>query len=201
MHFRSDAPRAIAQSSNTFKANEVTFTDVEDDTSVIKLRDGALQVWVDGRCMIDELDSLELSGSSGHEAVHLPELGRARLRDPPPGPRRQAMLRSLCGLAMQVEGVQLEGFDTPMLLTGDWSARDGPPTVPKPEAYFVRGAGVDFVNGTYVRDGEYKGADRYVQQSGGQIWLIRYTLPSGSVYWYLADSTFIATQTLRAIRC
>ena len=54
------------------------------------------------------------------------------------------------------------------------------------DAYVVSGAGFTPANGIYSREGEYGGTARYVHEKG-QIWMIRYTLPSGSQYWYLAD--------------
>ena len=57
-------------------------------------------------------------------------------------------------------------------------------TSPVPSAIVVRHAGTGFVNGLYVRDGYYCEAPLY---KCGQIWLLRYRLPSGAHFWYLAD--------------
>ena len=43
----------------------------------------------------------------------------------------------------------------------------------------VSGAGVNACNGTYVLDGKYHDASRFVH-TAGQLWLIRYRLPSGN---------------------
>eukprot|EP00308_Calcidiscus_leptoporus_P008945 CAMPEP_0119362928 /NCGR_PEP_ID=MMETSP1334-20130426/9810_1 /TAXON_ID=127549 /ORGANISM="Calcidiscus leptoporus, Strain RCC1130" /LENGTH=457 /DNA_ID=CAMNT_0007378199 /DNA_START=57 /DNA_END=1430 /DNA_ORIENTATION=- len=51
-------------------------------------------------------------------------------------------------------------------------------------AVAVSGAGVDFVNGIYVRDGTYGGVPLF---KNGQTWLLRYRLQSGAHFWYLAD--------------
>ena len=59
------------------------------------------------------------------------------------------------------------------------------PTV-VPRAYVVEGGGFAPANGTYTRDGDYGGSPKWVH-ADGQIWLIRYRLPSGSHYWYVAD--------------
>lgn len=51
-----------------------------------------------------------------------------------------------------------------------------------PNAVVASGAGVGACNGRYVRDGQYGGVPRFVHEAG-QLWLIRYRLPSGSAYW------------------
>ena len=58
------------------------------------------------------------------------------------------------------------------------------PTVALPAAIAVSGAGVSAVNGVYVRDGTYGGVPLY---KNGQVWLLRYRLPAGMHFWYLAD--------------
>eukprot|EP00322_Chrysochromulina_rotalis_P027465 CAMPEP_0115851978 /NCGR_PEP_ID=MMETSP0287-20121206/12757_1 /TAXON_ID=412157 /ORGANISM="Chrysochromulina rotalis, Strain UIO044" /LENGTH=579 /DNA_ID=CAMNT_0003306021 /DNA_START=24 /DNA_END=1763 /DNA_ORIENTATION=+ len=58
-----------------------------------------------------------------------------------------------------------------------------------PTAIVVSGAGLAFVNGRYVLDGSYSN-DRspgVVKYSHGNIWLLRYRLPNGRAFWYLAD--------------
>ena len=55
-----------------------------------------------------------------------------------------------------------------------------------PRAYVAEGGGFAPANGTYTRDGDYGGSPKWVH-ADGQIWLIRYRLPSGSHYWYVAD--------------
>ena len=55
-----------------------------------------------------------------------------------------------------------------------------------PYAFVVEDAGYDPVNGRYERDGDYEGSPKFVH-SDGQIWMLRYRLPNGSRYWYIAD--------------
>jgi hypothetical protein len=50
--------------------------------------------------------------------------------------------------------------------------------------FLVQGAGSQEANGTYFRDGEYSGAPLYKKDPW---WLLRYTLPSGNRFWYIAD--------------
>lgn len=53
-----------------------------------------------------------------------------------------------------------------------------------PGAFFVTGAAYAPANGAYVRDGVYQGAPLY---KNDQLWLLRYTINSGSIFWYIAD--------------
>lgn len=53
-----------------------------------------------------------------------------------------------------------------------------------PGAYYISGAAVAQANGVYARDGTYSGAPLF---KNGQLWLLRYTLPSGDRHWYIAD--------------
>ena len=48
----------------------------------------------------------------------------------------------------------------------------------------MEGAGSRVANGLYRREGQYNGAP--VFKKGGW-WVVRYTLPSGGVYWYICD--------------
>ena len=48
------------------------------------------------------------------------------------------------------------------------------------------GAGVPAANGRYVEDGKYGGCPKFVHQDG-QLWLLRYKMPSGRYFWYIAD--------------
>ena len=53
------------------------------------------------------------------------------------------------------------------------------------------GAGFGAANGVYTRTGEYRNATGdaaplFIHEAG-QIWLLRYRLPSGTDWWYLAD--------------
>ena len=50
----------------------------------------------------------------------------------------------------------------------------------------VSGAGSSAANGLYTKDGEYRGAPKYVHEDG-QLWMLRYTLRSGAKFWYIAD--------------
>lgn len=58
----------------------------------------------------------------------------------------------------------------------------------EPTHLIVRGAGVALANGEYKRDGKYKDAACFKK---GGIWIIRYTMPSGNKFWYIADSTLL----------
>ena len=51
-----------------------------------------------------------------------------------------------------------------------------------PPGYVVEGAGCEIANGTYMRDGEYGSSPRFVHEAG-QLWMLRYQLPSGNQYW------------------
>ena len=53
-----------------------------------------------------------------------------------------------------------------------------------PFGYRVSGAGTQEVNGLYTHSGEYQGMPLF---TNGQWWLLRYTMPSGSTWWYIAD--------------
>jgi hypothetical protein len=66
------------------------------------------------------------------------------------------------------------------------AAGEGDHAASMQDAYVVSGAGFTPANGVYSREGEYGGTAKYVHEKG-QIWMIRYTLPSGNQYWYLAD--------------
>ena len=50
----------------------------------------------------------------------------------------------------------------------------------------VSGAGSSAANGLYTKDGEYRGAPKYVHEDG-QLWMLRYSLRSGAKFWYIAD--------------
>ncbi|KAL1520584.1 hypothetical protein AB1Y20_022160 [Prymnesium parvum] len=50
----------------------------------------------------------------------------------------------------------------------------------------VHGAGIAETNGTYRRSGMFQGAPRFIHERE-QLWLIRYQLPSGTHWWYIAD--------------
>ena len=52
------------------------------------------------------------------------------------------------------------------------------------DAISVRGAGVSACNGEYVRDGDYAGAPCF---KNGRWWILRYRMPSGRLFWYIAD--------------
>ena len=58
------------------------------------------------------------------------------------------------------------------------AARGTPPT--------ISSAGCAEANGRYALQGTYQQAPRWVHQAG-QLWLIRYRLPSGTNWWYIAD--------------
>ena len=55
---------------------------------------------------------------------------------------------------------------------------------PPPYGYRVEGAGTTEADGLYVRDGEYCGAPLFKK---GRLWLLRYRLQSGNLWWYIAD--------------
>ena len=52
----------------------------------------------------------------------------------------------------------------------------------------VSGAGSSAANGLYTKDGEYRGAPKYVHEDG-QLWMLRYTLRSGAKFWYMRTRT------------
>lgn len=54
------------------------------------------------------------------------------------------------------------------------------------ESVTASGAGVSACNGVYTRDGEYSGSPVF-KHSGGAWWMLRYDMPSGRKYWYIAD--------------
>ena len=56
----------------------------------------------------------------------------------------------------------------------------------------VSGAGVEAANGEYVRDGEFAAAPVF-KHPEGRWWMIRYRLPNGSFYWYIADRNRLDT--------
>ena len=68
----------------------------------------------------------------------------------------------------------------PPAASGSAAARGTPPTI------IVSGAGCAEANGRYALQGTYQQAPRWVHQAG-QLWLIRYRLPSGTNWWYIAD--------------
>ena len=68
----------------------------------------------------------------------------------------------------------------PPAASGSSAARGTPPTI------VVSGAGCAEANGRYALQGTYQQAPRWVHQAG-QLWLIRYRLPSGTNWWYIAD--------------
>ena len=79
-------------------------------------------------------------------------------------------------------------------LSGWGLAKDGLGPAPRlqsvtdvegPTGFFVQGAGVPECDGAYQRDGSYASAPLY-KQSNGPYWLLRYVLPSGTPYWYIA---------------
>ena len=55
-----------------------------------------------------------------------------------------------------------------------------------PAGYFVHGAGCAAADGAYVRDGSYSSCPLYKQVDEGPFWLLRYSMPKGSHYWYVA---------------
>jgi len=55
-----------------------------------------------------------------------------------------------------------------------------------PDRIIVSGAGCIAADGVYTRSGEFQGVARFIHQVG-QLWLIRYRLPNGSNWWYIAD--------------
>eukprot|EP00966_Prymnesium_polylepis_P210597 4876425-Prymnesium_polylepis.1 len=64
------------------------------------------------------------------------------------------------------------------------------------DRFIVSDAGSAMANGAYTRDGTYQNAPRYVHEAG-QLWLIRYRLPSGADWWYIANSESKAQRTIR----
>ena len=54
------------------------------------------------------------------------------------------------------------------------------------ESIRVSGAGVPSCNGLYLRDGDYAAAPLF-KHVGGRWWMLRYSMPSGNMYWYIAD--------------
>lgn len=62
--------------------------------------------------------------------------------------------------------------------------RQSTPPMQTPTIVFVKGAGYRVANGAYTRDGEYGGAPLF---KNGQLWLLRYRMPRGTHYWYIAD--------------
>ena len=57
-----------------------------------------------------------------------------------------------------------------------------------PGAYLLSGAAIPQANGVYARDGSYSGAPLF---KNGQLWLLRYTMPSGARFWYVADKDML----------
>jgi hypothetical protein len=57
-----------------------------------------------------------------------------------------------------------------------------------PTRFVVSGAGIPQANGTYVRDGTYAGCALFKKR---QLWLLRYQMPSGGNYWYIADKDLL----------
>lgn len=53
-----------------------------------------------------------------------------------------------------------------------------------PAVYYASGAALPEANGCFVRDGDYQGAPLFKNR---QYWLLRYMLPSGNTWWYIAD--------------
>jgi len=68
------------------------------------------------------------------------------------------------------------------------SANTHRPTGPSPDAFEVSGAGIGQVNGVYKKVGIYDGVPCY---ENGQLWLLRYKLPSGDRWWYIADKALL----------
>ena len=50
----------------------------------------------------------------------------------------------------------------------------------------MSGAGVPSCNGLYLRDGDYAAAPLF-KHVGGRWWMLRYSMPSRNMYWYIAD--------------
>lgn len=80
------------------------------------------------------------------------------------------------------------------------SAAAAEPTGPPPKAFKVSGAGIDQANGIYLLNGEYDGYPKW-ESPNKQIWLLRYTLPSGTVYWYLTDKALLDRDDGDLYRC
>ena len=59
-------------------------------------------------------------------------------------------------------------------------------------AYVVRGAGVAGCNGTYTRSLEQDGVPSFIN---GETLMLRYRLPSGTQWWYLADQRSLDRST------
>lgn len=57
-----------------------------------------------------------------------------------------------------------------------------------PAALVVEGAGSRVANGLYRREGEVNGAPCFKK---GRWWVVRCTLPSGHMYWYICDGALI----------
>jgi hypothetical protein len=72
-----------------------------------------------------------------------------------------------------------------LMAVGD-GAVDVADQLPPPAKILITGAGVLDCNGAYERDGEFMGAPLYVHERG-RIWVLRYQLPNGSWWWYVAD--------------
>merc|ERR1712046_12793 len=87
---------------------DVKFTDTEKDASTLLASpDGKLEWHANGKLESGDVQALILKD----QAIKVPGSSRlvARLVDPPPGPNREAMLRSLARLAKSVN-VNLKGF-------------------------------------------------------------------------------------------
>ena len=69
-------------------------------------------------------------------------------------------------------------------VAGAGSTDAGPRGADGLRGFTVSGAGTKEANGFYAREGEFEGAALFTK---GQWWLLRYTLPSGNQWWYIAD--------------
>jgi len=56
-----------------------------------------------------------------------------------------------------------------------------------PAGFFVHNAGIEAANGAYALDGSYGSCPLYKQIDNGKYWLLRYRMPRGMHYWYIAD--------------
>ena len=115
--------------------------------------------------------------------------GRAMSRLPPPPEDESAALSYWTVTLRVMDAAGLKGEAVGELARALRTAASGD-EAGEPIGYAVAGAGSARANGTYDRRGEYGGAALFVHSEQhdevDQLWLLRYRMPSGNHWWYVA---------------